>query len=173
MRENMMLQSGRVVFGQMEEVAFGMPTADAVAEVTQRLDAHRVFLMVSGTLNRETDAIEKVRRALGERCAGSFDAMPPHTPRRAVIAAAEQARASGADLIATIGGGSVTDGAKAVQLCLANDIRTPDALDAYRPVKGDDGMPGSPAFQAPLVRQIAVFFRRRRIEGILFNRSLI
>ena len=61
--------------------------------------------------------------------------MPPHTPRRAVIAAAEQAREAGADLIVTIGGGSVTDGAKAVQLCLANDIRTPEALDALRPVK--------------------------------------
>ena len=58
-----------------------------------------------------------------------FDQMPPHTPRRAVIAAAEQAREAGADLIATIGGGSITDGAKAVQLCLANDVRTPEALD--------------------------------------------
>ncbi len=152
----MMLKSGRVVFGQMEEVVFGVRAAEAVAEVAQRLDAHRVFLMVSGTLNRETDAIENARRALGERCAGIFDAMPPHTPRRAVIAAAEQARSAGADLIATIGGGSVTDGAKAVQLCLANDIRTPDALDAYRPVKGADGMLGPPACQAPLVRQIAV-----------------
>ena len=56
--------------------------------------------------------------------AGIFDRMPPHTPRGAVIEAAAAAREAGADLIATIGGGSVTDGAKAVQLCLANDIRT-------------------------------------------------
>ena len=61
--------------------------------------------------------------------------MPPHTPRHAVIAAAEQAREARADLIVTIGGGSITDGAKAVQLCLANDVRTPEALDALRPVK--------------------------------------
>ena len=80
--------------------------------------------MVSGTLNRETDEIEKIRRALGPRCVGTFDAMPPHTPREAVIAATEQARAADADLIVTVGGGSITDGAKAVQLCLANDIRS-------------------------------------------------
>ena len=129
-----MLQSGRVVFSQMEEVLFGQPAAQAVAE--QAKDAQRVFLMVSGTLRRETDEIDKVRRALGNRCVGVFDRMPPHTPRTAVIAAAEQAREARADLIVTIGGGSITDGAKAVQLCLANDVRTPEALDALRPVNG-------------------------------------
>jgi maleylacetate reductase len=151
-----MLQSGRVGFGQMEEVLFGKPAAEAVAEITRRLDAQRVFLMVSGTLNRETDEIEKLRRALGNRCAGVFDHMPPHTPRGAVIAAAEQARDAKADLIATLGGGSITDGAKAVQLCLANDIRTAEALDDYRPVKGPDGAMGPPPCKAPTVRQVTV-----------------
>src|SRR6266446_1292250 len=134
-----MLQSGRVAFGAMETVVFGEPAAETVAEEARRRDAERVFLMVSGTLNRATDEIAKVRRALGNRCVGLFDHMPPHTPRHAVIEAAAMAREAGADLIATIGGGSVTDGAKAVQLCLANDIRTAEALDEYRPVKGPDG----------------------------------
>jgi maleylacetate reductase len=151
-----MLRSGRVVFGQMEEVLFGMPAASSMAEQAAQLDAKRVFLMVSGTLCRETDEIEKARRALGNRCAGVFDHMPPHTPRRAVIEAAEQARGCGADLIATVGGGSITDGAKAVQLCLANNVRSPEALDDYRPVKGPDGALVSPPCNAPSIRQISV-----------------
>ncbi len=149
-----MLQSGRVVFSHMEEVLFGQPAAPAIAELAN--DAQRVFLMVSGTLNRETDEIDKVRRALGNRCVGVFDKMPPHTPRSAVIAAADQAREARADLIVTIGGGSITDAAKAVQLCLANDVRTPEAIDALRPVKGEDGTLGPPPCNAPTVRQIAV-----------------
>ena len=144
-----MPQSGRVVFSQMEEVLFGQPAAQAVAELAK--DAQRVFLMVSGTLRRETDEIDKVRRALGNRCVGVFDRMPAHTPRTAVIAAAEQAREARADLIVTIGGGSITDGAKAVQLCLANDVRTPEALDALRPVNG-----APPPCNAPSVRQVTV-----------------
>jgi len=144
-----MLQSGRVVFSRMEEVLFGIPAAQAIAE--QAKDAQRVFLMVSGTLRRETDEVEKVRRTLGNRCAGVFDRMPPHTPRNAVIAAAESAREARAELIVTIGGGSITDGAKAVQLCLANDIRTPEALDALRPVNG-----APPPCNPPTVRQVAV-----------------
>jgi maleylacetate reductase len=151
-----MIQPGRVAFGAMEEVLFGTPAAEAIPDLARRYDARRVFLMVSGTLDRETDEIEKVRSALGERCAGTFDRMPPHTPRRAVIEAANQAREARADLIFTIGGGSITDGAKAVQLCLANDVHTPEALDGYRPVKGPDGSMGPPPCRAPVVRQISV-----------------
>ena len=144
-----MLQSGRVVFSQMEQVLFGQPAAPAIAELVK--DAQRVLLMVSGTLRRETDEIEKVQRALGNRCVGVFDRIPPHTPRQAVIAATEQAREAHADLIVTVGGGSITDGAKAVQLCLANDVRTPEAIDALRPV---NGVP--PPCKPPTVRQITV-----------------
>ena len=147
-----MQKSGRVVFSQMDEVLFGKPAADAIAEEARRLAADRVFLMVSGTLNRETDEIARVRRTLGNHCVGIFDNMPPHTPRSAVIAAAEQARRAQANLIVTIGGGSMTDGAKAVQLCLANDIRSAEALDDYRPVKGPDGVLGPPPCKPPSIR---------------------
>jgi len=145
------VHKGRVVFGAMDEVVFGRPAAEAVAEQLDRLHASRAFLMVSGTLNRTTGEIEKIRHALGPRCVGTFGAMPPHTPREAVVAAAEQARAANADLIVTVGGGSITDGAKAVQLCLANDVRTTDDIDRIRAVKGV-----APPMKAPIVRQISV-----------------
>jgi maleylacetate reductase len=151
-----MLHSGRVDFGEMETVEFGRPAAEVVAQEARRREAERVFLMASGTLNRTSDEVAKVRRALGNRFAGLFDRMPPHTPRRAVIEAAAMAREVGADLIVTIGGGSVTDGAKAVRLCLANDIDTADALDQYRPVKGPDGSVGPPPCSPPSVPQVTV-----------------
>src|SRR5580704_6597967 len=135
----------------MDEVVFGEPAAEAVAAQMDRLGKSRAFLMVSGTLRRETDAIAKIERALGGRCAGIFDAMPQHTPREAVIAAAEQARAANADVIVTVGGGSITDGAKAVSLCLANDVRSVEGIDTIRAVKGV-----VPPMKAPTVRQISV-----------------
>jgi maleylacetate reductase len=135
----------------MEEVVFGYPAAEAIVAQMDRLGAARGFLMVSGTLNRQTGEIEKIRKALGSRWAATFDAMPPHTPREAVIAAAEQARAAGADLIVTVGGGSITDGAKAVQLCLANNVRTVEDIERIRVHKGV-----APPMNAPTVRQISV-----------------
>jgi maleylacetate reductase len=145
------MHKGRVVFGAMDEVVFGHPAAEAIVAQLDRLGAARAFLMVSGTLNRQTDEIEKIRRALGPRCVATFDAMPPHTPREAVIAAAAQARAASADLIVTVGGGSITDGAKAVQLCLANNIRSVEDIDRIRADKGV-----APDMTAPTVRQISV-----------------
>ena len=147
-----MPQAGRVAFGKMEAVTFGKPAAEALAEEARHYEAERIFLMVSGTLYRETDEIAKVCRALGNRCAAVFDHMPPHTPRQAVIEATAMARDAKADLIATVGGGSVTDGAKAVQLCLANDIRTPEALDMCRP--RPEG--ATPDLRPPTLRQITV-----------------
>jgi maleylacetate reductase len=145
------LHKGRVVFGAMDEVVFGRPASEAIVEQIDRLKASRAFLMVSGTLNRQTDEIGKIRRALGPRCVAIFDAMPAHTPRAAVIAAANQARDANADIIVTVGGGSITDGAKAVQLCLANNVNTVEGIDAIR---GQGG--GSPPLAAPTVRQISV-----------------
>ena len=145
------MHKGRVVFGAMDEVVFGHPAAEAIVAQMDRLGAARGFLMVSGTLNRQTAEIEKVRKALGSRCVATFDAMPPHTPREAVIAAAKQARAADADLIVTVGGGSITDGAKAVQLCLANNVRTVEDIERIRVHKGV-----APPMNAPTVRQISV-----------------
>jgi maleylacetate reductase len=135
----------------MDEVVFGHPAAEAIVAQMDRLGAVRAFLMVSGTLNRNTSEIEKIRKALGARCVATFDAMPPHTPREAVIAAAEQARNSNADLVVTVGGGSITDGAKAVQLCLANNVRTVEDIERIRTHKGV-----APPMNAPTVRQISV-----------------
>ncbi|MBR0716287.1 iron-containing alcohol dehydrogenase [Bradyrhizobium liaoningense] len=145
------MYQGRVVYGAIDEVVFGFPAASAIVEQMDRLRASRAFLIVSGTLNRETDEIQKIKQALGSRCVGLFDAMPAHTPREAVIAAANAARHARADLIVTVGGGSITDGAKAVQLCLANGIDTIEGIEKIRVRKGV-----APEMAAPIVRQISV-----------------
>jgi len=142
-----MTKQGRVVFSAMEEVVFGRPAAEAVAELAEQAGAERIFLMVSGTLRRETDAIARIQAALGNKVAAVFDRMPAHTPRAAVLAATAMARDARADLIVTIGGGSITDAAKAVQLCLANGVTDAAGIEALR-----DRPAGSP----PVVRQIAV-----------------
>ena len=152
-----MSQKGRINFSRMESVTFGRPAGDVVAEEARLAGAARVFLMVSNTLNNKTDEIEKVRRALGNLCAGTYDTMSPHTPRGDVIAATRMARDANADLIVTVGGGSITDGAKAVLLCLANNIYEIEDLDILRPVTRPDGTVGpSSDVKAPTIKQITV-----------------
>lgn len=140
----------------IERVVFGRPCEDVVGEEAERLSAERVFLIVSRTLDLETDQIEKVRRSLGSRYAGQVSGIPAHTPREAVVEASRQAAEAGADLIVTYGGGSVTDAGKMVQLCLQHRIRDVDRLDDFREVVKADGTRITPEFEGPRVRQIAI-----------------
>jgi maleylacetate reductase len=140
----------------MDRVIYGIPLADALAEEVNRLDSRAVYVMASGTLNRETDVIETVRRVLGNRLAGVCAKIGSHTPRTDVVAAANEARAAKADLILTVGGGSVTDAAKMVGLCLGNDITAPEQLDRFRATITPDGKTERPSVKAPPIRSVDV-----------------
>ena len=140
----------------MDRVIYGIPLAEALAQEMDRLDARAVYVMASGTLNRETDVIDTVRRVLGNRLAGVCAKIGSHTPRVDVVAAANGARAVKADLIVTVGGGSVTDAAKMVGLCLGNDVTAPEQLDGLRAVIATDGTTERPPIKAPTVRSVDV-----------------
>ncbi len=148
--------SGAYRFPQMETVVFGKPYTEALAQEVDRLDVRAVFVLASGTLARETDLVERLRQMLGNRFAGLGTRIGAHTPRTDVVAAANMAREAGADLIVTLGGGSVTDAAKMVGLCLGNGVTAPEELDAFRATIAADGSSQRPTVKPPGVRMIAI-----------------
>jgi maleylacetate reductase len=148
--------TGAYRFPPMESVIYGRPFAEALKELVEESGAHSVFLLASGTLNRETDTVGQVRRALGNRLASVFAKIGAHTPRSDVVEAANAARAAGADLLVTLGGGSVTDAAKMVAFCLANGVTDPAELDNYRAVVAADGKSVRPPANPPTIRTIAI-----------------
>ena len=148
--------SGVYRFPAMESVVFGRPFAEAVAQEVDRVEARAVFILASGTLARETDTVERLRRMLGNRLAGIWAKIGAHTPRTDVVAAANAAREASADLIVTLGGGSVTDAAKMVGLCLGNGVTERSQLDSYRARIAADGTARRPEVKAPSVRSIAI-----------------
>jgi maleylacetate reductase len=115
-----------------------------------------VYVMASGTLTRETDVVDTVRRVLGNRMAGLCAKIGAHTPRTDVVAAANEARAARADLLLTVGGGSVTDAAKMVGLCLGSGITAPQELDRLRAIITPDGKTERPKVDAPTIRSVDV-----------------
>ncbi|MEQ9642663.1 MAG: iron-containing alcohol dehydrogenase [Alphaproteobacteria bacterium] len=147
---------GDFTYIKTDKVIYGKPAAETLAAEAARLGAERVFLLASGTLARETDEIDKVKAALGARYAGLADHLPAHTPRAAVLDASAKARAANADLIVSFGGGSATDGAKLMQLCLAHDITEHDQFDDFRIITRSDGSTQRPDYAGPTVRQIAI-----------------
>jgi len=148
--------SGVYRFPAMESVIFGKPFAKALAQEVDRIEARAVFILASGTLARETDTVDRLRRMLGNRLAGVCAKIGAHTPRTDVVAAANSARDAGADLLVTLGGGSVTDAAKMVGLCLGNGVTAPEQLDDYRARIAADGTTRRPSVNPPAVRMIAI-----------------
>nr|WP_294511969.1 iron-containing alcohol dehydrogenase [uncultured Rhodopila sp.] len=140
----------------MDRVIYGVPLAEALGDEIDRLSARAVYVLASSTLDRRTDVVETVRRVLGNRLAGVCAEIGSHTPRIDVVAAANAARAANADLLLTVGGGSVTDAAKMIGLCLGNDITAPEQLDRLRATTTPDGKTERPAVNPPSLRSIAV-----------------
>jgi len=143
-------------FPPMDRVVYGVPLAEALAEEVRVRDSRAVYVMASGTLARQTDVIDTVRGVLGNRLAGVCAKIGAHTPRIDVVAAANEARAAKADLILTVGGGSVTDAAKMVGLCLGNDVTAPEQLDVFRAWITPEGKNERPPTKPPGVRFVAV-----------------
>lgn len=139
-----------------ERVHMGKPAADALLEEAEGLNAKRVFMLVSRSLKQDTDEIDKIIRSLGARFAGAYDGMPAHGPRGAVLEAAAAARDAKADLIVSVGGGSVTDAAKVMTLCLKHNLRTHEDMEPFHMFVNEEGAVINPDFEGPDVRAICV-----------------
>jgi maleylacetate reductase len=152
MMEENMQTAGSYQYPAMDSVVYGKPAAEALREEAERLGAKRVFLIASRTLNTTTDEIEKIRSALGDRYAGTFDGIPQHTTREVVVQTAARAKEAGADLVVAIGGGSVVDAAKIVLMCMEHEIFDQAGLDGYETTPERRIGP----FRNPKVRMIAI-----------------
>lgn len=143
-------------FTSTERVVIGRPAAEAIAEQAALAGAQRVFILAGTTLANTTDAVRNVEAALGERHAATWTGIQPHAPRSGVLAGANAAHAANADLIVTIGGGSVTDAGKIIALLLKHDVRTVEGFEPLRTYVTDDGRVINPITVGPDVRVICV-----------------
>lgn len=144
----------------LDRVCCGSSYCEGLLEQVLDLGAHRVFVIASGTLSQKTAQFESLSVALGERFAGLFDEIGSHTPRSDVMRALAAVRQANADLLVAIGGGSIIDATKAVQLALDQGVESPEQLMEY--AQFGDGTRGSKHGDFSLfgggssIRQIAV-----------------
>ena len=143
-------------FTRTERVTMGNPAAEVLVEQADAMGASRVFLLASKTLRQETDEIAKIENALGDRHAATFSGIASHAPRTDVLAATNAARDARADLIVSIGGGSVTDAAKIVALLLKHDVRSIEDFEPLRTYVTEEGAVVNPITAGPDVPVICV-----------------
>ena len=150
------MKSGVFNFLALDRVHFGVTVAEALQQEIAQRASERVVIVTSRTLNRTTSVVTNLAQQLGDRVVGIFDECVEHTPRNSVIALAAVLRDARADLVVSLGGGTVIDSVKIALLCLAQGIDHADALDQWHLKVNPDGTLHVPIVGTPPCRQIAI-----------------
>ena len=150
------MKSGVFNFLALDRVHFGVPAAEVLQQEIAQRASQRVVIVTSRTLNRTTSVVTTLAQTLGDRVVGIFDQCVEHTPRDSVIALAAFLREARADLVVSLGGGTVIDTVKIALLCLAQGVDQSDALDQWHLKVNPDGTLHVPIVAAPPCRQIAI-----------------
>jgi alcohol dehydrogenase class IV len=150
------MKSGVFNFLAQERVRFGIPAADGIADEVAMRGAKRVFVVTTRSLSRNTTAVSDALEPVRDKVVGLFDECIEHTPRTSVIALARLLRDSRADLVVSIGGGTVIDTVKVALVCLAEDVDNIDDMAKWHMRVDADGTRHTPQPRMPPCRQIAV-----------------
>ncbi len=150
------MKTGVFNFLAQDRVHFGTPAAQALLAEVDLRGAKRIFVVTGRTLNRKTDAVAGALAQIQDRVVGLFDECTEHTPRDSVIALAQAVRAARADLIVSIGGGTVIDTVKVALVALAQGLERIEQLDDWHMRVAPDGSRVVPQPGPPPCRQIAV-----------------
>ncbi|MSO91438.1 MAG: iron-containing alcohol dehydrogenase [Acetobacteraceae bacterium] len=116
-----------------------------------RLGCRRAVIFCGSSLARD-GALDPVRAALGERCAGLFAGVRAHSPVPDVQAGAAELRQRGADAVIAVGGGSAIVSARAASILLAEagEVR------ALATSRDGHGALRSPRLLAPKLPQLVI-----------------
>jgi maleylacetate reductase len=150
------MRTGVFNFLAQERVHFGIPAAEGIAAEVAARGAQRVFVVTSRSLNRKTDAVRNALAPVQDKVVGMFDECIEHTPRDTVLALTRRLRETKADLIVSIGGGTVIDTVKVALVCLAENVDDVDAMSAWHMRVDAAGQRVTPQPRQPPCRQIAV-----------------
>ncbi|MGH3144720.1 MAG: iron-containing alcohol dehydrogenase [Rubrobacter sp.] len=124
------MRSGTHTYLGTERVHFGAGSLEQLRE--EAGDKDRAFVVTGRSLYEKTGLIQHIEELLGEKHAGTYARIGQHTPGGAVEEAAAEAESAAADLLVSVGGGSVIDGTKAMarQLGYPAQVAVPTTLSA-------------------------------------------
>jgi alcohol dehydrogenase class IV len=146
------IASGPVTVGTWpNRLVLGDGSMSALGALLEDLGASRALVLCGKTV-ASGSLLAQTRAALGERYCGVFGRVRAHTPLRMVEEALTIVRATNADAVVTVGGGSAIDAGKGVKLV----SMTAGTLDPYLVRYGERGEMRQRRLPKPDIVHIAV-----------------
>jgi alcohol dehydrogenase YqhD (iron-dependent ADH family) len=101
-----------LAFPNGPHVSYNLPFWEVIGKYGSKM-----FIIASGSLSRNTDALQRLKIALGDtRVAGVYQDVQPHTLWSQVLEIVDAIQISKPDTLVTLGAGSLTDAAKVAAL---------------------------------------------------------
>lgn len=113
-------------------LVMGIGALDRLREVAADLGGTRALVLCGRTVAGGA-LLPRVKAALGTMYAGVFDKVTSHTPRQLLASSVEMARALGADVLVSVGGGSAIDAGKGTALLHATGTTLEPYAIRYTP----------------------------------------
>ncbi len=102
-----------------QDIIFSPDAISGICDSLDQVGAARAMVVCGPSILRGSDVVQRVQDALGERCAGLFSGVTPHSPVEVLEEAAGVARDLKPDALISVGGGSTHDTSKGVAILLA------------------------------------------------------
>ncbi len=107
-------------------VSYGLPFPETCAKhVETTFKASRVYIIASGSLARNMDALTRLQNALDGKVVGTRMGLKPHTQLDEVLEMIQEAESLDTDIIVTLGAGTTSDAAKIVAF-VSETLRSKD-----------------------------------------------
>jgi alcohol dehydrogenase class IV len=103
---------------RVERIVSGLGSIEKLPEEIERVGGRRALLVISPSVAK-TILLDRIKSALGAKCAAIFDQVRPHSPTESIAKATESAREARIDVLVSAGGGSAIDSAKGIAALLA------------------------------------------------------
>jgi len=115
----------------LENVLCNARILEAMPQQLENYGYGKALILSANTLHQQTETVNDVVATLGDKAAAVFSKIRTHTPRDDVLTALAVAKQAEIDVIIAIGGGSIIDAAKAVQLGLNLNLTNADDYRQY------------------------------------------
>ena len=104
-----------------------------IDSILEEIGDRKVFILASKSLHNNSDIVsssaEKLKQT--DKFGGLFMEIEQHTTDRSCIRAANLIKESKCKCVVTLGGGSITDAAKAIRLCITYNIQDSSGFQRF------------------------------------------
>ena len=105
--------------GSNQEIICSADAISGIGGVLDRLKAARALVVCRPSILAHSDVVQRVQQALGDRAAGLFTGVAPHSPVDVLYEAVHMAKELEPDVLVAVGAGSTSDTCKGIAMMLS------------------------------------------------------